>query len=95
MSSKTLANAPPLPVPSVITDARKLTAQLRAAERDAAKARGELRSLKASQSTAVAQAEAKVTLLEQQLKKTNAKVAQVTKQAKGEETPKKIQKNNR
>jgi hypothetical protein len=81
--SKLVSSNAPVPAPPVATDARKLTAQLRAAERDAAKARGELRSLKASQSTAVAQAEAKVTLLEQQLKKTNAKVAQVAKQAKG------------
>ena len=74
----------PAPVPSApVSDVRKLTAQLRAAERDAAKARGELRALKAAQQTAVAQAEAKATLLDQQLKKTNAKAVQVAKQWKG------------
>lgn len=84
---------PATPAGVAVVDARKLTAQLRAAERDAAKARGELRALKAAQQTAVAQAEAKATLLDQQLKKTNAKAVQVAKQWKGERADLFFQKN--
>jgi ribosomal protein L3 len=63
---------------------RKLVAQLRASERDAAKARAELRALKTTQQALVAQAEAKAALMEQQMKKNNAKAQQTAKQWKGE-----------
>jgi len=70
MNNKTLS-ASQMQLPQ--QDVRKLANQARMAERDAAKARSELRAMKASQETLVAQAQAKSTLLEQQVKKSQAK----------------------